>query len=58
MTGVQTCALPILLVCRKLYRQRLDPACFLDGEQDGRWYPQKDYHDMYIAEIVEAWQQA
>ena len=48
----------LVLVCRKLYRQRLDPACFLDGEQDGRWYPQKDYHDMYIAEIVEAWQQA
>ena len=47
-----------VLVCRKLYRQTLKPECFIDTEQDGRWYPEKDYHDMYIAEIVEAWQQA
>lgn len=48
----------LVLVCRKLYRQTLDPACFLDGEQDARWYPDKDYHDMYVGEIVEAWRQA
>ena len=44
-----------VLVCRKLYRQRIDPADFIDGDVD-RWYPEKDYHDMYIAEIVEAYQ--
>ena len=46
-----------VLVCRKLYRQRIDPADFIDGAED-RWYPEKDYHDMYIAEIVEAYQRA
>ena len=46
-----------VLVCRKLYRQRIDPADFIDGDVD-RWYPKKDYHDMYIAEIVEAYQRA
>ena len=46
----------LVLVCRKLYRQRLKPECFIDASQDERWYPEKDYHDMYIAEIVEAYQ--
>lgn len=46
----------LVLVCRKLYRQRMKPECFIDTAQDERWYPEKDYHDMYIAEIVEAYQ--
>lgn len=45
----------LVLVCRKLYRQSMTPDCFVDGSLDGKWYPQKDYHDMYIAEIVEAY---
>lgn len=45
----------LVLVCRKLYRQRLTPDAFLDSSLDGRWYPERDYHDMYIAEIVEAY---
>lgn len=48
----------LVLVCRKLYRQSMTPDCFVDGSLDGKWYPQKDYHDMYIAEIVEAYQNA
>ena len=46
-----------VLVCRKLYRQRINPADMIDGAVE-RWYPEKDYHDMYIAEIVEAYQRA
>jgi flavin reductase (DIM6/NTAB) family NADH-FMN oxidoreductase RutF len=46
----------LVLVCRKLFRQRIDPANFLDASIDQQCYPQKDYHDMYIAEIVEAYQ--
>ena len=45
----------LVLVCRKLYRQSMTPDCFVDGSLDGKWYPQRDYHDMYIAEIVEAY---
>ena len=45
----------MVLVCRKMYRQRIDPADFVTDDVD-RWYPEKDYHDMYIAEIVEAYQ--
>lgn len=40
-----------VLVCRKLYAQPYDPACFIDKSCDEKWYPNKDYHTMYIAEI-------
>ena len=41
-----------IFVCRKLYAQEMVPECFIDGECDTNWYPEKDYHTMYIAEIV------
>ena len=40
-----------VLVCRKLYAQPYDPSGFVDKSCDERWYPKKDYHTMYIAEI-------
>lgn len=41
----------LILVCRKLYHQAMLPECFdVDGE-DEKWYANKDYHVMYIAEI-------
>lgn len=43
----------LVLVCRKLYRQDLDADCFTDSSLDEKWYPGKDYHRMYIGEIVE-----
>ena len=45
----------LVLVCRKLYWQDIDPAHFLDPETDGKWYPEKDYHRMYIGKIVAAY---
>lgn len=42
----------LVLICRKLYAQNLDPACFIDRECDTKWYPSKDYHKQYIGEIV------
>ena len=45
----------LVLVCRKLYCQDIDPDCFLDKNLDGEIYPEKDYHRMFIGEIVEAW---
>ena len=43
----------LVLVCRKLYWQDMDPSHFVDGQIE-QHYPQKDYHRMYIGEIVEA----
>lgn len=42
----------MIMVCRKLYHDTIKPECFDEKEQDARWYPEKDYHVMYIAEIV------
>ncbi len=44
----------LVLVCKKLYWQDLDPAHFLDPDIDRANYPGRDYHRMYIGEIVEA----
>ena len=40
-----------VLVCRKLYAQEFDPACFIDKSCEEKCYPNKDYHTMYIAEV-------
>ena len=34
-----------------LYHQEMKPECFDAPENDERWYPEKDYHIMYMAEI-------
>ena len=46
----------LVLVCRKLYRRDLEPACFVDRQPDEAWYPNKDYHTMYVGEIVQVLQ--
>lgn len=42
----------MIIVCKKLYQQSLNPASFVDTSLDGTNYPKKDYHDMYIGEII------
>ena len=46
----------LVLVCKKRYAQLMQPECFTDKTIDGKFYPQKDYHVMYIGQIVEAYQ--
>lgn len=45
----------LVLVCKKAYWQDLDPTHFLDGGIDGTFYGEKDYHRMYLGEVVEAY---
>lgn len=47
----------LVLVCRKLYQDAIKPECFLDRSCDERCYPEHDYHDFYVAEVVEALEQ-
>jgi flavin reductase (DIM6/NTAB) family NADH-FMN oxidoreductase RutF len=44
----------LVLECRKIYYQDLEPGHFLDPAID-RHYPQRDYHRMYVGEILGAW---
>lgn len=46
----------LVFVCRKQYHQTMKPECFDVKENDAKWYPDKDYHEMYIAEIVKVLQ--
>ena len=41
-----------VLICRKLYRQEMQPDCFVDPEIESH-YPQKDYHIMYLGKVEE-----
>lgn len=42
----------LILVCKKMYHDTIKPECFDEASNDAKWYPQKDYHTMYIAEVV------
>ena len=44
----------LVLVCRKRYAQPLDGAAIPADVQD-RFYPEKDYHTMYIGQVVEVY---
>lgn len=41
----------LVLICRKIYQQDIDPVHFLDPDIQ-KVYPGNDYHRMYIGEIV------
>ncbi len=41
----------MVLLCRKLYGQFMTPESFMDSKLN-EFYPQKDYHKMYVGEIV------
>jgi len=43
----------LVLECRKLYWQDMDPAHFIDPDI-ARHYPRRDYHRIYYGEIVAA----
>lgn len=42
----------LVLVCRKRFVQAMEPENIPDDVKE-KWYPNQDYHTMYIGEIVE-----
>ena len=46
----------LVLVCKKLYFDDITPDHFLSEEIDAKNYPNKDYHRMYIGEVMEVYQ--
>jgi len=60
--GLSTCevdGIPVIeqshtvLLCKKLYAQFLQEDCFVETAPIPRYYPDKDYHCMYIAEVTD-----
>ena len=41
-----------VIVCKKLFYQDIDPEGFVDKTIDGVCYPEKDYHRMYVGEVI------
>lgn len=41
----------LVLVCKKLYAQEFKPEYFIETELDHKWYPNKDYHILYVVEV-------
>ena len=48
----------LVFICRKLYRQEFQPACFVDPAVEKANYPKKDYHNMFVGEIVKVLKKA
>lgn len=43
----------IVYICKKLSKTPVNPDSFIDPDIDARWYADRDYHNLYIAEITE-----
>ncbi len=41
-----------VILCKKIAQQEISPEGFLDKEIDSKNYPTKDYHTMYVGEII------
>ncbi len=41
----------LTLICKKLYAQALKEECFIDKGIIDEWYPERDYHIMYVVEV-------
>lgn len=46
----------LILECRKLYVDRIKATAFREETLSRQWYPEEDFHQMYVAEIVNAWE--
>lgn len=42
----------IIIVCKKIAKQEITPDGFIDKVIDTKNYPGKDYHTMYVGEVV------
>ncbi len=43
----------MVMICRKLSMHVLPPSGFLDESLQSTWYPNKDFHYLYISEITD-----
>ena len=41
----------LVLVCKKMAKGKFDPEEFIDKEIEDKWYPEKDFHYIYVGEI-------
>lgn len=49
--GVYFAEAKVVMVCKKMYVEDLKESHFLDSTVIDRWYPNKDFHRMYVCTI-------
>ncbi|ADN02602.1 flavin reductase family protein [Spirochaeta thermophila] len=54
--GIGFAQADLVIECRKLARWPMLPEGFLDAEAIEVLYPKKDYHTIYVGEILEIWE--
>ena len=42
----------LVIICKKVYQQTMEEKCFLNEKVLNNIYPEKDFHDIYVGEIV------
>lgn len=46
----------MVMICKKIYHDSIKPAGFLEDGIDAKHYPSKDYHELYIGEIISVYE--
>ncbi len=46
----------LILINRVLFQQPMEQKSFIDSDLEKKIYPTKDYHDLYISEIIQAFE--
>ena len=41
-----------VLFCKNMFAQDMEPECIKDKDIIKKWYPDNDFHALYIAEIT------
>lgn len=41
----------LVVICEKIYCQKVEPECFVNEEYIEKFYPQKDFHYTYVGKI-------
>lgn len=44
----------LVIICKKIFRQPMQESAFIDKELVNRIYSAKDFHDIYVGEVVKA----
>lgn len=63
LTIMQDCGTPYfaeaktVIICRKIAKSELLPETFLDSGVDAAFYKDKDYHTMYVGEVIKVLEQ-
>ncbi len=46
----------LVIECKKVYADYLKEDAFIDSTFAGKYYPEKDFHKMYVGKIVNVWE--